>query len=54
MGPHQFKVVMAKDNMCTFASSQIVNSGKCIAQVFTTNRKNIKIVVMWKILLDTN
>jgi hypothetical protein len=31
MGPHQFKVVMAKDNMCTFASSQFVNSGKGIA-----------------------
>jgi hypothetical protein len=45
---------MAKDNMCTFASSQIVNSGKGIAKDFTIDRRNIKNVVMRKILLDTN
>ncbi len=54
IGPHQSKVVMVKDNMCTFASSQIVNSGKCIAKVFIVDRQNIKNVVMRKILLDTN
>jgi hypothetical protein len=48
MGPHQFKVVMANDNMCTFASSQIINSGKGIAKDFTIDRRNIKNVVVQK------
>jgi len=50
MGWHQSKVVKAKDNMCTFASSQIVNSGKDIVKVFSVDRRNTKNVVMWKIL----
>lgn len=46
MAPHQFKVVMAKDNMCTFASSQIINTGKGIAKVFIIDRRNIENVVI--------
>jgi hypothetical protein len=54
MGPHQSKIVMGKDNMCTFASSQIVNGGKGIVKKIIIDKRNIKNVVMENILLDTN
>ncbi len=42
VGSQPFKVIMAKDIICTFASSQFINSGKGISKLFGVNRGNIK------------
>jgi hypothetical protein len=44
---------MAKDIVCTFASSQAVNSERGIFKLLGVDRKNIKKAKMWRILLDT-
>jgi hypothetical protein len=52
MGSQPFKVIMAKDIVCTFAFSQFVNSGRGIFKLFNVDRRNIKRVEEHKILVD--
>jgi hypothetical protein len=42
LGPQQFKVVMAKNIVCTFASSQAINSGIGISKLLGVDKRNIK------------
>ncbi len=45
---------MVKDSVCTFASSQVISSGKGITKLFGLDRRNIKRTIIQKILLNTN
>jgi len=53
LGHRTSKVVMAKDIVCTFASSQSISNGRDITKMFGVDERNIKKGVERRILLNT-
>jgi len=52
VGSQPSKVVMAKDIVCIFASSQFINNGKGISKLLSVDRRNNKRVEEHRILFD--
>lgn len=54
IGQKSSKTILAKDIICTLATSQSIGSSKEVVKILGVDKKNIKITIRWRDLLNAS